>query len=57
MILFVYFLIAMFFFGFLTVITWNEMSLLNAMVVAGMALLWPATIVLLVIKWKDIREE
>lgn len=57
MILFVYFLIAMFFFGFLTVITWNEMSLLNAIVVAGMALLWPATIVLLVIKWKDIREE
>ncbi len=57
MALFVYFLIAIIFFGFLTVITWNEMSLLNAMVVAGMALLWPATIVLLVIKWKDIREE
>lgn len=57
MALFVYFLIAIFFFGFLTVVTWSEMSLLNAMVVAGMALLWPATIVLLVIKWKDIRGE
>lgn len=57
MALFVYFLIAIFFFGFLTVVTWSEMSLLNAMVVAGMALLWPATIVLLVIKLKDIRGE
>lgn len=57
MALFVYFLIAVFFFVFLTIVTWKEMSLLNAMVVAGMALLWPATIVLLVIKWKDIREE
>lgn len=56
LILFVYALIAMIFFALFSAITWNEMSLINLVVVAGLSIMWPATIVLLVIKLNEITK-
>ncbi|PZC51479.1 MULTISPECIES: hypothetical protein [unclassified Mesotoga] len=55
MILFAYVLIAIFFLGFLTVVTWNEMSWLNVMVVCGLSIMWPITLILLVVRRNELK--
>ena len=56
LILFAYALIAIFFLVFLSAMTWDEMTLINIMVVAGLSIMWPLTTILLVIGWKEITK-
>jgi len=51
----VYAVIVIFFFAFLSVITWEEMSLLNVVVVFGLSVMWPITIILLIARWKELK--
>lgn len=57
MLLFVYSVIAVSFFVFLSVITLDEMSLLNVMVVCGLSVMWPITIILIIARWNELRGE
>jgi len=54
-ILFVYMVIAIFFLGFLAVVTWSEMSFLNVLVICGLSIMWPITLILLVVRRNELK--
>ena len=55
MIAFFYVVCAALMFAILTIITWDDRSFTNACVVLSMAVIWPATIILIIVMGRRIH--
>jgi len=55
MIAFFYVVCAALMFAILTILTWDDRSFTNACVVLSMAVIWPATIILIIVMGRRIH--